>query len=601
MSEKQQTQQVSPVNSVLLRNGLVAFLSVVVLVFAYRFFVQGTFIGDMSVNRGLTVDNGTLFVDHQLNRVGVNTKTPTQTLDVNGTIVSTTLNATTVNSTTTNSTTVNSDNVLVSDILQIPIDSTPVSATQGAIQFSTATNSLQVYKTSGWEEVGGKIPIAETDANLVQTSDDPLILPTLDSSFTTTVTVNSEATFNAATAAAAENTRIQLTANISCAATLTIPNKALWIDLNTFTLTVPIAVTASIVCQQASKNIYFSNGTIEYTAAGTTGSSASLISATNCFLYIRNVVLKHAEYAVTVTGNAGTRMTFYTSGSTYTMVKARSSNNNSYGPIGLFGMVTNDSYVYVSGCTFNTLAGDTFLNSATDRYIFRGAVRSSAQHLAGSCTITNCTIDPAHRMQAVFYSDFFSSTGTRGTFRLMVDKNTIGSSGTREQLVLLVGSYKVLNCFESIWMIENTFSRIDSNKGVMYVDSGTYAGTTDVYIFKNTIPTQKGVGIITFNPANYTRVGNTANIVTATPHNFTVGYDITITAATGGLSTGIFIIQTIVSPTEFTITDSVSGAASGTCAINDNYATSPRKFISKDGFVRGPISITSAYLQKYYV
>ena len=203
-------------------------------------------------------------------------------------------------------------------------------------------------------------------------------------------------------------------------------------------------------------------------------------------------------------------------------------------------------------------------------------------------------------MQAVFYSDVFSSTGTRGTFRLRIDKNTIGSAGEREQLIVLSG-YKPLNCFGSIYILENTFQRMDSNKGIMYLDNNN-GGSTDVYIFNNTVPTMKSVFPITF-AATYTRSGTTVNVVTPTPHNFTTFYAVTISGSVGGLSNGSYKVQTIVSPTEFTITDAVSGSASGTTTVADPYASSPsiRKLVSKDGYVRGPSTMSTAYLQKYNI
>jgi hypothetical protein len=564
--------------SVIFTNGL---LLAVILVLVSNFGSLGTFYGNVDVR-------GTLKA----------ATTEFETLNVTGTAtVGDTLNAQTVETETLNVT----GTATVGEVLQIPVDYSGT-VQEGAVQFSTVTNSLQVYKDpEGWVEVGGgKIPIAETDPDLIGGVDDPLNVTTFQASFNGgTTTVDSEATFNSATAAAAENAKIQLTADITCASTLTIPNKSLWIDLNGFTLSVPVATTGSIVCQQSAKNIYFSNGVIQYVSSGTTGSSSSVISGTNCFLTIRNVTVLHAEYAVLITGTPGNRLTFYTSGSTYSMVKARSSNNNTYGPIGLFGMTTDDSYVYVRGCTFDTLAGDTFLASATDRYNVRGVVRcANNTHLAGSCTITGCTINPAHKLQAVFYSDIFSNVGVRGTFRLNIDKNVLGDAGVREQMVILIG-FKPLNCFERIYIMENTFERMDSNKGVMYVDA-TSGGSADVYTFNNTVPPMKPVPGITFN-STYTRDGNTVNIVTPSPHSFTVGYDITLISSVGGLSNGTYIIQTIVSPTEFTILDTVSGAASGTTTVIDNYATSTRKFVSKDGFVRGPSAITSAYLQKYSI
>lgn len=554
---------------------VVSVLIVLVVYVIYRFYFSGFYAGNF------TVAGNAFVVDASNKMVGILTNNPTVALDVNGSVKI-------------------SESLTIEEILQVPIDFEGT-VQEGAVQFSTETNSLQVYKDSdGWVEVGGgKIPIAETVPDLVEGVDDPLNVTTFQASFSGgTVTVNSEATFNSATAAAVENTRIQFTSNITFSSTVTIPNKSLWIDLNSFTMTVPMAAGSAIICQQSAKNIYFSNGTIQY-ASGTAGSSSALISATNCFLVIRDTTLLHGEYAVLITGNSGNRLTFYTSGSTYTMVKARSSNNNTYGPIGLFGMVTDDSYIYLRGCTFDTLDGDTYLTVATDRYIMRGVVRcSNGTHLAGSCTITGCTINPGHNVQAVFYSDIFSNTGVRGSFRLRIDKNTIGDAGTREQLIILFG-FKPLNCFNSIYIVENVFERTNSNKGIMYVD-GVSGGSTDVFIFNNTIPTMKSIQPIVLE-STYTREGNVVNVVTPSPHLFTPGYLITFGGSVGGLSNGAYIVQSVVSATEFTTLDAASGSATGTTTVVDNYASSLRRFISKDGIVRGPTSLTSAYLQNYTI
>ena len=578
------------------QRSIVIAISVIIVVYViYRVYFSGFFAGNFSVA-------GQTFVVNASNKfVGILTNNPTVALDVNGS-VKVEENLEVKGSVTIEENLEVKGSVTIEEVLQIPVDYAGI-VQEGAIQFSTDTNSLQVYKESdGWVEVGSgaAIPIAETEPGLVGGVDDPLNVTTFQNSFNGgTTTVNSEATFNSATAAAAENAIIRLTSDITCASTLTIPNKGLWIDLNGFTLTVPVSAAASIVCQQNAKNIYFSNGVIQYASTGTAGSSSALISVSNCFLTIRNATILHGEYAVLITGTAGNRLTFYTSGSTYTIVKARSSNNNVYGPIGLFGMATNDSYIYARNCTFDTLVGDTFLNTATDRYTVRGIVRCiNSTHLVGSCTLTGCIINPAHRLQAVFYSDVFSTVGARGTFRLNMDRNTIGPAGVVEQLIILIG-FKPLNCFESIYIMENTFERMDSNKGIMYVDA-TSGGSTDVFIFNNTIPPMKSVSGIAFE-STYIREGNTVNVITPSPHNFTVGYDVTLGGSVGGLSNGAYIIQTIVSPTEFTIIDSVSGSATGTTTVVDNYATSTRKFVSKDGIVRGPSTLTSAYLQKYSI
>lgn len=111
----------------------------------------------------------------------------------------------------------------------------------------------------------------------------------------------------------------------------------------------------------------------------------------------------------------------------------------------------------------------------------------------------------------------------------------------------------------------------------------------------------KSVAAISF-ASTYTRdSGSTVNVITPSAHNFTVGYIVTISGSAGGLSNATYIVQTIVSPTEFTIIDTVSGVATGTTTVTDNYASSVRQLVSKDGYVRGPTTLTSAYLQRYAV
>lgn len=216
----------------------------------------------------------------------------------------------------------------------------------------------------------------------------------------------------------------------------------------------------------------------------------------------------------------------------------------------------------------------------------------------GSLVMTGCTIDPAHRMQAIFYADILPYTPTsRGNYKILMDSNTIGDAGEREQLVLLVGT-NPLNGFEYIWMVENTFERMDSNKGIMYVDSSS-GGSTEVYWVDNTIPTMKTVDPIVFEGSTYDRVGTEVMVTTGAAHAFTPGYVIFIGSSVGGLSNGSYIVQTVPSPTQFTIIDTVSGDVSGTATVFDSYATSLRKIVSKDGFVRGPSTISRVYLKKH--
>jgi hypothetical protein len=464
------------------------------------------------------------------------------------------------------------------------------------VNVGTADNGTDDGTDNGMDE-----PILEgTELGLISGLNDPIPnFTSFQNSFNGGVTlVSNDTEFNNATAAANENGIIRLTSNISFASLVTIPNKSLWIDLNTFSISVPVQTTFSIICQQVDKTIYFSNGTIQYNPTGTAGSSSAIIRAINCNLVIFNTIIIYGEYAASFLGSGGSRMTFYSANSTYSITKARSTNNNTYGVFLFGGSVTSDSYTYLRGCIFDTVSGETYLNSATDRYIMRGVMRVVAAIPEGALVMTGCTINPAHRVQAVFYADVLSYTPTsRGNYKILMDSNNIGDAGEREQLIILIGT-NPLNGFSSIWMVENTFDRMDSNKGIMYVDS-TSGGSTDVYWIDNTIPEMKSVDPIVFTDVSYTRVGTDVTINTGSEHSFTPGYVIVIGSSVGGLTNGTYIIQTVTSPTEFTIIDTVSGDVSGTTTVFDTYATSLRKFVSKDGFVRGPSGITRTYLKRY--
>lgn len=495
----------------------------------------------------------------------------------------------------------------VSDKLTIPVDGSS-DPSLGSIQYSTVEESVQVYDGEDWVNIGGgggggnngDVVLEGTETGLISGLNDPIPdFTVFQSSFSGGINlVSDETSFNSATASANENGIIRLSGNISFASTVTIPNKALWIDLNTFSISVPVQTTFSIVCQHVNKTIYFSNGTIQYNPTGTAGSSSAILRAINCNLVINNTTVIHGEYAASIAGTGGNRMTFYATNSTFSITKARSSNNNTYGSFLFGGSVTADSYTYLKGCTFGTVPGETYLNSATDRYTLRGVMRVVGAIPEGALAMTGCTIDPAHRIQAVFYADVLSYTPTtRGNYKILMDSNTIGDAGEREQLVLLIGT-NPLNGFESIWMVENIFERMDSNKGIMYIDSSS-GGSADVYWIDNTIPTMKTVSPIVFADSVYDRIGTTVTVTTGTAHGFTPGYVIVIGTSVGGLSNGTYIVQTVPSPTQFTIIDTVSGDVSGTTTVFDSYATSLRKIVSKDGFVRGPSTISRVYLKKY--
>jgi hypothetical protein len=484
----------------------------------------------------------------------------------------------------------------VIDNLTVPVDASS-NPTQGSLRYNSLLSQMEVYDGADWVAIASK-DLSTTELGLINTINDPIPnLITFQNTFNGgTILVSDETTFNNATAAANENGIVRLSGNITFSSAVTIPNKRLWIDLNSFTISVPIQTVNSIICQQSSKTIYFANGTIQYTASGTTGSSSSVIGASGCELVMTGLTIIHAEYAATFSG-VGTPMTFYSANSTFTFTKVRSSNNNTYAAFLFVGTDQPNSNIFIKTCTFNSLASETYLNSSTERHRMIGVIRVSAAITAGSCTITGCTINPAHRVQTVFYSEVNTYTPTtRGNFKLVLNANTIGDAGDREQLALLIGS-NPLNGYSSIWMVENVFQRMDSNKGILYVD-GTSGGNTDVYWIDNTIPPMKSVDPIVFLNVPYSRVGNIATITTSTPHGFVTGYVITTAGSTGGLSSGSLIVQSIISPTQFTVQDTVSGDTTGTTTVIDSYATSLRKLVSKDGFVRGPSTITSTYLRR---
>lgn len=551
-----------------------------------------------------------------------------------------------------------SERLTVSNELVLPLDEGN-SGTVGSIRYNVTESEIQVYDGQEWTGISSDSDIVEspdssTDVGLIGGLNDPIPnFTSFQTSFNGGLTlVSTESLLNSALTAANENGIIRLTANISCLSTLTIPNKSLWIDLNSFTLSVPVQTTFSINCQQVNKTIYFSNGTIQYNPDGITGPSSNIIRVLNCTLVVRNVSIIHGEYAISYGGTSGNDMKFYTSDSIYRLTKARSSNNNTYGAFLLGGSVTADSYTYLKSCIFDTVSTDTFLNMATDNYNMRGVVRVNGSIPEGVFAMTGCTINPAHRMQAVFYSDVISlSPSARGNFKILMDSNTIGDAGEREQLILLIGN-NTLNGFSSIWAVENKFERMDSNKGIIYVDADA-GGSTDVKWYDNDIPVMKNVQPVIFADAVFERDDDNVIITTPSPHLFRVGYAITLTSSSVGVSDGSYKIQEIISPTsfriidpigplgkevtitspkehnleagklinlnlsdvglasgvykvhsvvnptQFTVLENVSTHSNGTTTVLDPLASSLRKNVSKDGFVRGRSSISRTYLQTY--
>lgn len=424
-------------------------------------------------------------------------------------------------------TNISCSSLISSSLLQVPVDSELSSASSGALYFNTTTDSLYVKKSGEWDEVGGKIPIAETMPDLISGADEPVNITSLAASFTgTTRTCNSEATLLSALAACVDNDKVQLTSNITITTTpLTIPNTTILLDLNTYTLNVPAVTTFSIVCSQTGKSLLVQNGTINQT--GTAGSSSSVFSNTNGFLYFNNVVINHGEVAISSTGSSSNRMILYCLNCTFHYIKLGQT-ANVYRIISIGGSVTDNSFVYIKNCTVET---DANIDGGEN---LRGFIAFTTCPTNGSLTITNCNINPAHRMQSLVYMDSFPTTAVRNPYSIMFDHNTIGDAGVREQLLIMISgsTRRPLSNFDSIWFIENTINRADSNKGLFYIDTSSgYGGSTDVYIFKNTYPTLKSVDVI----------------------------------------------------------------------AGDTYASTLRKLVSKDGFVRGPTTLTSAYLQKYSV
>jgi hypothetical protein len=413
-----------------------------------------------------------------------------------------TLTAPAATITNLSSTSASIDDLSVSNSFQVPVDST-TSIAQGSLQYSTVTNSLQVYKTGdGWVDVGGgKIPIAETNTTLVGSVDTPVDLALLNASFNGTVrNVGSELAFNTELVSAADNDVINLVGNITFAGAPGSVTKRLKINLNGFTMFVPVQVTSAWLINVAAKDVYITGGTIRYVVGSAPGSSASLISCIGgSRVYFHDCVLRYGEFCIS-TGSNSFKTTLYV-GDSQLIYEGNGilgqSGSNSFRTIGLQGMVTRDSYVYVTNCSiFSEGQG----GSETQRVVFC----YNQPTTSGSITVTACDINPAHRLQAVVFYEA-TTDNVRADHRLFIDSNNIGTAGLRNQLALIFqGTRQSLNSFDSAFFLENTVGRLDDDKGLFYIDtefstgaggSQAKAGSTDVYIFNNTHPAIPAAGV----------------------------------------------------------------------------------------------------------
>jgi antitoxin component YwqK of YwqJK toxin-antitoxin module len=87
--------------------------------------------------------------------------------------------------------------------------------------------------------------------------------------------------------------------------------------------------------------------------------------------------------------------------------------------------------------------------------------------------------------------------------------------------------------------------------------------------------------------ATYTRTDKKVTITTPTAHGFPVGYEFVIVGSTGGLSNGTYKVSTVISPTQFTILDTVSGTASGSTNIQQITGSNPANLVETNN-ISGP-------------
>ena len=395
--------------------------------------------------------------------------------------------------------TLTSTNLVVNNSFGLPVDKSGSVATPvtGMIEYDTTAETLLAYNGSEWKEVSGASIHAETVESLVTGVNTPLLGFVFDSTYNGTVrNVSDETTLVNALTAAVDNDVINFTATITLTATLTIPDKRLKFELGSFALQGPTSLTPLATYASSTKELLFSNGTIRY-SSGTTTSVGNLVSGNaGAKLFFRGTALVYGELAISITNGANPSLVprLFMDSCIITYDGAVGGAGNSHRAISVNGL-SDGSYVYLNTCVFNSVNAD-------DSHRLR-LIQTSGTTNAGDITITNCNINPANRLQAVVFYEA-SLPQTRGTHKLMMDKNTIGNAGERNQLCLLFagGSQtQILNSFEAIWFVENNIQRQDDDKGLFYIDTSSAgvgynesAGSTDVYTVKNTYPTLTAPG-----------------------------------------------------------------------------------------------------------
>src|SRR5262249_9918790 len=97
------------------------------------------------------------------------------------------------------------------------------------------------------------------------------------------------------------------------------------------------------------------------------------------------------------------------------------------------------------------------------------------------------------------------------------------------------------------------------------------------------IPNSSGGVTIATAPGGAVETGNTVTITTTTPHGFKVGQTVQIAGVGVGGYNGLFVVQSVLSPTTFTYTAAASGlAGSGAGTV---IATHPVLYVGGTGGV----------------
>lgn len=428
--------------------GVVVAVSLAVLgFFFYRYWVNGFFSGDVSVSGNLSVENY----------------------------------------------------AKVAGMLTLPVDkSGTISAPlTGSIEYDTASENLLAYNGTEWKQLSTPSIHAETVESLVTGANTPIIPSVFDASYNGTVrNVGDEASLISALSIAADNDVINFTATITLTATLTVPDRRLKFNLGSFALQGPTSLNTLVSYVSNTKELYFSNGTIRYSSGTTSSIGVLVVGSAGAKLFFIGTTLVYGEFAVSLTnaGDPSLVPRLFMEMCTITYDGAVGGASNSHRAIFINGMSAG-SYVYLNTCVVNSVNAD---DSHRLRFINTAGVTD-----AGDITITNCNINPANRLQAVVFYEA-SLPPSRGTHKLMMDKNTVGNAGERNQLCLIFAGgaqTQVLNSFEAIWFVENNVARLDDDKGLLYIDTSfagsayeAHAGSADVYVVKNTYPSLAAPG-----------------------------------------------------------------------------------------------------------